>query len=145
MKRIVLSLLCLLMLCSCGMLSSKLLMPGRDEAYSYLGPGNAQVDRKKFSPILFSEDATGLCADEKKKLVGVSKFLRDTPSARLLIVGFAPEKGTEEYNRVLGEQRAQAVRQALLELGCKDTGLQTLSYGEDGARSERCVELGIVH
>ena len=124
------------------------LMAGRNEMYSYLGPGSDQVERGKFPKILFAEDSALLDENEKKRLAPVSKFLRENPSARLLLAGFAGEEGTDEYNRVLGEQRAQAVRKYLLESGTSDAVMQTLSYGMDTPggvnHNERSVQLGIV-
>ena len=142
----------LLIVCSLGLLpacAKHSMMPGRNELYSFSGPGSDHVERGKHPKIFFAEDSAILTVEEKKKLAPIAKMLKETPSARLLIVGYAPETGTEVYNRVLGEQRAQAVRQQLLAAGCADAALQTLSYGEDdpaasGRQAGRCVEFGIV-
>ena len=138
----------LLTLVSCGAFSNKEVMPGRNETYSYLGPGSSKVERGNFPKIYFSDDSAVLTVAEENKLDEVISFLGKTPTARLLIVGFAHDHGTDEYNRVLGEQRAQAVRAALIEAGCSKEALQTLSFGsEESARSGQDahrVELGIV-
>lgn len=138
----------LLTLVSCGAFSNKEVMPGRNETYSYLGPGSSKVERGDFPKIYFSDDSAVLTASEENKLDEVISFLGKNPTARLLIVGFAHDPGTDEYNRVLGEQRAQAVRAALIEAGCSEEALQTLSFGsEESAKSGQDahrVELGIV-
>ena len=136
------------MTASCKLLHRHELMAGRNEMYSYLGPGSDQVERGKFPKINFAEDSAVLEESEKRKLVPVGKFLRENPSARLLLAGFAGEEGTDEYNRVLGEQRAQVVRKFLLESGVSDAVMQTLSYGMDVPEgpdhNERSVQFGIV-
>ncbi|RMH02999.1 MAG: peptidoglycan-associated lipoprotein Pal [Nitrospirae bacterium] len=51
--------------------------------------------------------------------------------ATVLIEGHCDERGTEEYNLVLGERRAQAVRQYLVDLGISPSRIQIVSYGEE--------------
>jgi len=49
-----------------------------------------------------------------------------------LIEGHCDERGTEEYNRALGEKRAQALREYLAsKLGVDAGNIRTLSYGKD--------------
>ena len=133
---------------SCKFLHQHELMAGRNEMYSYLGPGSDQVERGKFPKILFAEDSAVLEEGEKRKLAPVEKFMKENRSARLLLAGFAGEEGTDEYNRVLGEQRAQVVRKFLLASGVSDAVMQTLSYGMDirggSDHHERSVHFGIV-
>jgi peptidoglycan-associated lipoprotein len=132
----------------CGNFTQQGGMPARNETYSFAGPGRENITRGQFPKVLFAEDSSKLTPAETKKLTAVTTYLKEHPSTRLLIVGFARDAGTEEYNRVLGEQRAQAVRDALLAAGCVEENLQTLSLGGDvdaGAGTEgRSVELGIV-
>src|SRR5205814_9623838 len=47
------------------------------------------------------------------------------------IEGHCDERGTEEYNRSLGERRALAVREALMRAGVDSNIIDTISYGED--------------
>lgn len=49
----------------------------------------------------------------------------------LIIAGFTDDRGTEEYNRGLGEKRAQAVRDALISMGLSGGNIQTVSFGEE--------------
>lgn len=135
-------------LSSCGGFSTKGGMPARNETVSFSGPGQEKVTRGLFPKLIFAEDSAQLTSAEMKKLTPVVAFLKEHPEARLLIAGRAQDTGTDEYNRVLGEQRAQAVRESLLAAGCIEENLQTLSLGSDlpaGNGSEgRSVELGIV-
>ncbi len=135
-------------LSSCGNFTTKGGMPARNEEYSFTGPGRERVKRGEFPKIYFAEDSAKLAPVELKKLAAVTDYLRSHPETKILAVGFAHDLGTDEYNRVLGEQRAQAVRDHLLDQGCAAAALQTLSLGSDqeaatGAEGRR-VELGIV-
>ena len=49
----------------------------------------------------------------------------------VILAGFTDERGTAEYNRGLGERRAQAVRQALIEKGLPASRIQTVSFGAE--------------
>jgi peptidoglycan-associated lipoprotein len=50
----------------------------------------------------------------------------------LRIEGHCDERGTEEYNRALGERRALAAREYLvLQKGLDASLVDTISYGED--------------
>jgi len=49
----------------------------------------------------------------------------------LRIEGHCDERGTEEYNRSLGERRALAVRESLIHAGMDANLIDTISYGED--------------
>ena len=52
-------------------------------------------------------------------------------SQTVIIAGFTDERGTEEYNRGLGEKRAQSVRDALISKGVSGGRIQTVSFGEE--------------
>lgn len=132
-------------LCSCSGLGGANNMPARDESASFF---SGKVERKQLPALLFAEDSAVLAAGEPAKLREIRRFLADHPDTNLLLAGFAPEAGTEEYNRILGEQRAQVVRSSLLDLGVAPARLQTVSYGGLYAGSNdadsRRVEVGIL-
>jgi peptidoglycan-associated lipoprotein len=50
-------------------------------------------------------------------------------SSELIIAGFTDERGTAEYNRGLGERRAESVREALIADGVDGGRMQTVSFG----------------
>ncbi len=52
------------------------------------------------------------------------------PDKTVLIQGHCDERGTEEYNFVLGERRAQAVKNYLVDLGIPPAQLEILSFGK---------------
>lgn len=45
--------------------------------------------------------------------------------------GHCDERGTEEYNRSLGERRAQGIREFLAREGVDASRVRTISFGED--------------
>ena len=58
-------------------------------------------------------------------------WLKDNPSALLRISGHCDERGSHDYNLVLGEKRAHAAKNALIELGISPKQVSIVSYGKD--------------
>ena len=81
--------------------------------------------------VHFAYDSAAVRKSEKANVQAVADALRRDPSTKLQIEGNCDERGTEEYNRSLGERRALAVRQALVKLGIDSSRVFTLSYGKD--------------
>ena len=79
----------------------------------------------------FDFDSATVKANQQKKVDDVAKHLKSKPADLLLIEGHCDERGTEEYNRSLGERRALALREALGKLGVNGDRIRTLSFGED--------------
>ncbi len=125
-------------------------LPDRQEGVSFLG---SNVDRSKFSPVYFGFDSYTIGGGERGKIDEVAGFLK-SGGATIIIAGFTDERGTPEYNRGLGERRAQAVREALIRSGADGSRIQTVSFGAempaDGGSGEgawaknRRAEFGVV-
>lgn len=58
-------------------------------------------------------------------------WLKDNPAALLRISGHCDERGSHDYNLVLGEKRAHAAKNALIELGVSPKQVSIVSYGKD--------------
>ncbi len=81
--------------------------------------------------IHFAYDSSVIRTSEKASLAAVAQALSSDSSAKLLIEGNCDERGTEEYNRSLGERRALAAREALAKLGVDPMRIETRSFGKD--------------
>ena len=81
--------------------------------------------------VYFDFDSSVLKTSEQDKVSAVASALNGNMSNKLLIEGHCDERGTEEYNRSLGERRALALRDALIGDGVSASRIRTLSYGED--------------
>jgi peptidoglycan-associated lipoprotein len=80
--------------------------------------------------VHFKFDSAVVQDSEQASLASVAQALSD-PSSKLLIEGHCDERGTEEYNRSLGERRALALREALAKIGVDAMRVKTISYGKD--------------
>ncbi|MBW8865417.1 MAG: OmpA family protein [Verrucomicrobia bacterium] len=96
-------------------------------------PGDMRQDHDTLAPqtVYFAFDSAALLSKEESKLVIVSEKLKSDMGAYMLIEGHCDERGTEEYNRALGERRALALREALIRSGIDVGRVQTISFGKD--------------
>ncbi len=79
----------------------------------------------------FDYDSSVIKPTDKPKVVLVADYLKANASDALEIDGHADERGTEEYNRALGERRALALREELIRLGIDPSRVDTVTYGKD--------------
>ena len=79
----------------------------------------------------FSYDSAVIRDGDSAHLKAVAKALKSDKNANLMIEGNCDERGTEEYNRALGERRAEAAREALVGMGIDGDRIHTVSYGKD--------------
>jgi peptidoglycan-associated lipoprotein len=90
-------------------------------------------DRAQFAAnvVYYDFDSAVIKTSEKSKISGVAEHLKSNPNLAVEIEGHCDERGTEEYNRSLGERRALAAREELALLGIDPKRVFTISYGED--------------
>lgn len=81
--------------------------------------------------IHFAFDSSVIRSSEQANIDGVASALNSDPSTKLIIQGNCDERGTEEYNRSLGERRALAAREALAKKGVDPSRIRTISFGKD--------------
>ena len=81
--------------------------------------------------IFFRYDSWGISDDAKELLRRNAGWLEANPSSQLLVEGHCDERGSSAYNLVLGDKRARAVRNYLIELGVNSSRLRMVSYGEE--------------
>ena len=81
--------------------------------------------------VHFAYDSSVIRKSEQSSLQSVAQALAADSKTKLLVEGNCDERGTEEYNRSLGERRALAAREALVKLGVDPMRVFTRSYGKD--------------
>jgi peptidoglycan-associated lipoprotein len=96
--------------------------------------GDRDMDRSVFAAdtVYFGYDLASVKADEATKIARVLEALKARGTGYdLLVEGHADERGTEEYNRALGERRALAIREVLTKSGLEGTRVFTRTFGKD--------------
>ncbi len=97
----------------------------------------ARIDEllAKIEDAYFDYDKATIRADALKTLEADSSELRDIlaqyPDYKLTIQGYCDERGSEEYNMGLGDRRAAAAKDYLVQVGIPSTQLATISYGKE--------------
>jgi peptidoglycan-associated lipoprotein len=82
--------------------------------------------------VYFDFDKSNIKSSETGKLEEVARRMKSEFHGKALRVeGHCDERGTEEYNRSLGDRRALSVREYLVRLGLDPQMIPTISYGED--------------
>jgi peptidoglycan-associated lipoprotein len=81
--------------------------------------------------VHFDYDRSEVKPSERSKLTSAADFLKANAADAVKIEGHCDERGTEEYNRALGERRALALREALVGMGIDAGRVDTISYGKD--------------
>ena len=61
----------------------------------------------------------------------LSLILRDYPDYKLTVEGYCDERGSQEYNLALGEERAQRAKSFLTDSGIPGAQVKTISYGKE--------------
>ena len=94
---------------------------------------NMLMDRDALAAqtVYFELDRSEIHPDDLDKVEAVAGILAQDAQNKVLIEGHCDERGTEEYNRALGERRALSVRDALAGLGVSADRIRTMSFGED--------------
>jgi peptidoglycan-associated lipoprotein len=100
----------------------------------------ADLTRLMLQPIYFDLDQDAIKAEAQSSLDQKAAILLANPGLRIRIAGHADERGSDEYNIVLGNRRATSAKRYLETKGIDASRIETISYGEerpvDSAASE---------
>lgn len=81
--------------------------------------------------IFFDFDKSELRAEAVQQLQKNFDWMKQNLSGTLIIEGHCDERGTNEYNMALGERRANAAKDYMINIGADPARMQTVSYGEE--------------
>jgi outer membrane protein OmpA-like peptidoglycan-associated protein len=113
----------------------------RDQATEQAARLQAEVDQLKATPtprglvltlgdVLFDTGKAQLNPGSARKLDQLAQFLTDHPERRVQIDGFTDSVGTDAYNQDLSQQRADAVKSALITRGIDPSRIGSQGYGK---------------
>ncbi len=101
--------------------------PGPDAFANYTR--NAEIF--KADTVYFDFDSSAVKASERSKIGHVADYMKGHTADALSVEGHCDERGTEEYNRALGDRRANALRDELIKQGVDGSHVLTTSFGKD--------------
>ena len=82
------------------------------------------------SEVMFDFDSATLKPGGFVELQRVADVLRRYPETTIVVEGHTDSRGSDAYNQVLSEKRAQAVRTAMVEAGVAAERIEAVGYGE---------------
>ena len=94
-------------------------------------PLDAINELSPLADVPFDFDSATLLDEARVTLNAHAEILAQYDSLTVLIEGHCDERGTVEYNLALGERRANAVYNYLMNLGISASRLKTISYGKE--------------
>lgn len=94
-------------------------------------PSDAEVFAQAAQDIYFDFDKADLRPQSEQILAHLAEVIKAHPNWKVQIEGNCDERGSTEYNLALGERRADAARQALIQGGVSADALKTISYGKE--------------
>jgi len=81
--------------------------------------------------IYFAFDSWNISGSATKFLEEGAQWLQANPGKALTIEGHCDQRGTQDYNLILGQKRAEAARVYLVNLGVQPDRIKIVSYGKE--------------
>ncbi len=90
-----------------------------------------QMFEASVKPAFFDYDSYEIRPDAQSVLASDAAFLASHPTVKFVVGGYCDDRGSTEYNLALGENRANAAKQALVNGGVSPDRIRTVSYGKE--------------
>lgn len=81
--------------------------------------------------VFFDYDKYDMRPDQQGSVQSSAQFLAQHPNINFTVEGHCDERGSTEYNLALGDNRANAVKNALVQAGVSGSRIKTISYGKE--------------
>jgi len=81
--------------------------------------------------VLFDTGRAELKPGAERSIDKLTSFLNDNPERKVRIEGFTDSQGSDDYNQVLSQKRADAVATAIIQRGIESQRVQARGYGEE--------------
>ena len=89
------------------------------------------VESVKLEPVYFAFNEYSLNAESRKVLESNANIIKERGVNKIVIEGNCDDRGTISYNIVLGDKRAQEVKNYYVRLGISAGNISVVSYGEE--------------
>lgn len=98
-------------------------------------PSNTMTAEEEFKAnvqdIFFDYDTYDIRSDAQSTLSHDASYLASHPNVKVVIGGYCDERGSDEYNLALGQNRADAAKKALVSAGIAADRIRVISYGKE--------------
>ena len=90
-----------------------------------------QLFAQNVKDVYFDYDKADVRADQQTLVQANAGFLQQHPNMSVTMEGHCDERGSTEYNLALGDNRASAVKNALVAAGVPADRIKTVSFGKE--------------
>jgi peptidoglycan-associated lipoprotein len=101
--------------------------------------------KSQVQDIFYDYDTYDIRSDAQATLAKDADFLNRNPNIKIVIGGYCDERGSDEYNLALGQNRADAAKNALVTAGVAASRIRVVSYGKEKPfcteSNEQCWQL----
>jgi peptidoglycan-associated lipoprotein len=80
--------------------------------------------------VYFAHNKYDIAERARRTLLENADFLKRNPGLSVLVEGHCDERGTEQFNQALGENRSLAIREYMIQLGIRSSRVKVVTYGE---------------
>jgi len=87
--------------------------------------------RANMKDVFFDYDKYSVRTEAEKTLSRDASYLASHPRVKVLIGGYCDERGSNEYNLALGQNRASSAEKALEDAGIAPNRIRVISYGKE--------------
>jgi peptidoglycan-associated lipoprotein len=98
-------------------------------------PSNTMSAEEEFKAhvqdIFYDYDSYDIRSDAQSTLSNDAAYLSSHPNIKIVIGGYCDERGSDEYNLALGQNRADAAKKALVTAGVAADRIRVISYGKE--------------
>lgn len=98
-------------------------------------PANTMSAEEEFranvQDVFFDYDTYDVRADAQSTLSHDASYLASHPNLKIVIGGYCDERGSDEYNLALGQNRANSAKNALVTAGIAADRIRVVSYGKE--------------
>ena len=101
---------------------------------------SADEFKASIQDAFFDYDTYDIRSDAQDVLSRDASWLAAHPNISIVIGGYCDERGSNEYNLALGQNRADAAKNALISAGVAATRIRVISYGKEKPFCEESTE-----
>jgi peptidoglycan-associated lipoprotein len=87
--------------------------------------------RANVQDVFFDYDKYALRSDAAAILSKDASYLASHPNVKIVIAGYCDERGSDEYNLALGQNRASSAQKLLIDNGIAASRIRVVSYGKE--------------
>jgi peptidoglycan-associated lipoprotein len=93
--------------------------------------GSDAAFHQSVQDVFFDYDSFELRPDAAASTAQAATYLTAHPAIKVVIGGYCDDRGSAEYNLALGENRANAAKNALVAAGVDASRIRVISYGKE--------------